>query len=615
MASAVSSEEAAPASSRRTLVTKEQIQHYDRWKFIHHDHLKPREIRLFKLRGPSTDDPKRYEWEWIHISLDNLSVPYTAFSYTWGDPTPCSMMFLPNDQIIAISKSVDHILLYIVEENMQDYFWIDATCICQTNLEEKSAQVRVMDEIYSSAAAVVVHLGSPAHDSDMAMRFIPALYDTFERLEGLGIAIENHTFREPAEEDKLCQWPSAKWIALRRLLERDWFQRIWIVQEVVMGTNVVLVCGTQSVAWIAFAKAIRSLMTNGLSYLLSLESSGAPGSLASIDRINNLRVARRRGSPISLQALLLEFISFNATDPRDMVYALLSLANDGSSSVLDPDYSIPVQTTFIKSARHIMQKSESSALLHAAGIGYSRRVNDLPSWVPDFSLTRGGGFISNFLVNSKYKASGDTRGSIHRDLGSNRIALKGILIDKLSALSSMPKPDVPYHDWINSIAKMINSLQPNSSAESNHEIFWRTIIANRTHLREPATTEHADYYTSYITLMHMKAGEAANEDTDLEALSKTIQESSLFQMALNVNLSGRQAFITHGGRAGLTSPETLEGDLVCIILGATTPFILREDIVRDGEQCMYRLVGESYVHGLMDGKGLELGPVQDIVLT
>ena len=259
------------------MVTAEYIELFDPWKSFHHTHLGAREIRLFRFAGHSEDDPKRFEWECIHVPLDDLPVPYKTFSYTWGDPAPCSMMFLSKDYYIAITKSVEELLVYVAEKEMLEYFWVDALCICQTDLEEKCSQVRMMGEIYASAASVIISLGSPSSDSNTAMLFIPALYDASQRSKDLGKPATIDTFINPAKEDKECYWLSEKWIALYNLLERAWFQRVWVVQEVVMSAEVILICGNQLVKWNVFATSIRKLLTNGLSHLLSLKSTDIPG--------------------------------------------------------------------------------------------------------------------------------------------------------------------------------------------------------------------------------------------------------------------------------------------------------------------------------------------------
>jgi hypothetical protein len=49
---------------------------------------------------------------------------------------------------------------------------------------------------------------------------------------------------------------------------------------------------------------------------------------------------------------------------------------------------------------------------------------------------------------------------------------------------------------------------------------------------------------------------------------------------------------------GLAPINACEGDLICLLLSGKVPFLLRPN----GDE--YELVGECYVHGLMDGEGL-----------
>lgn len=62
---------------------------------------------------------------------------------------------------------------------------------------------------------------------------------------------------------------------------------------------------------------------------------------------------------------------------------------------------------------------------------------------------------------------------------------------------------------------------------------------------------------------------------------------------------------------GLAPKEAEEGDLVCILFGCTVPVILRP-IEGLG---LYKLVGESYVHGVMDGEAMISSEVVDEMKT
>jgi hypothetical protein len=64
--------------------------------------------------------------------------------------------------------------------------------------------------------------------------------------------------------------------------------------------------------------------------------------------------------------------------------------------------------------------------------------------------------------------------------------------------------------------------------------------------------------------------------------------------------SKRNVFVTEKGVLGLGPGELQIGDLVVIMLGARMPFVLREE--GDGQ---WKLIGECYCHGFMNGELLE----------
>ena len=64
---------------------------------------------------------------------------------------------------------------------------------------------------------------------------------------------------------------------------------------------------------------------------------------------------------------------------------------------------------------------------------------------------------------------------------------------------------------------------------------------------------------------------------------------------------------------------THKNDLLCIVIGAMTPFLLRpvenDRLDKAVTNQRYRLVGECYVQGLMKGEELNMGRRQDCVLV
>jgi hypothetical protein len=66
--------------------------------------------------------------------------------------------------------------------------------------------------------------------------------------------------------------------------------------------------------------------------------------------------------------------------------------------------------------------------------------------------------------------------------------------------------------------------------------------------------------------------------------------------------NGRRPFVTKGSYLGLGPKDMQSGDVVVIVSGAEVPLILRE-----APEGGYKLVGEAYVDGVMDGEALDMG--------
>lgn len=77
-----------------------------------------------------------------------------------------------------------------------------------------------------------------------------------------------------------------------------------------------------------------------------------------------------------------------------------------------------------------------------------------------------------------------------------------------------------------------------------------------------------------------------------------------FKAAFDVICVGNKFCVTKEGRMGLVPPGSEVGDVVVIFEGASTPYLLRRAVSEEGELC-WNLVGEGYIHGVMEGEGFE----------
>ena len=91
------------------------------------------------------------------------------------------------------------------------------------------------------------------------------------------------------------------------------------------------------------------------------------------------------------------------------------------------------------------------------------------------------------------------------------------------------------------------------------------------------------------------AAKNAEEDRNIEAL--TFDEINFLDELQNIVLEKR-LLVTETGYIGMAPFEARKGDMVCLLLGCRVPVVLR----KFGEG--YQLIGDVYVHGIMNGEAL-----------
>ncbi|KAH6723805.1 heterokaryon incompatibility, partial [Leptodontidium sp. MPI-SDFR-AT-0119] len=175
---------------------------------------------------------------------------YIALSYTWGDPGATVPIFLDDKQYpvtLNLHSFLQHaqsilsaILPYFpAGEDVTTYsdrlflnFWIDAICIDQNNTQERSAQVARMREIYSKAISPLIWLGVanlPTSDANGVIDLIRDIRVIVEpHLQG---NIEWSDVVEKITPESFLTSRIESVREFRKLVGRDWFSRIWIIQE------------------------------------------------------------------------------------------------------------------------------------------------------------------------------------------------------------------------------------------------------------------------------------------------------------------------------------------------------------------------------------------------
>lgn len=311
-------------------------------------------IRLLRLlRGTEPSVECEIFQAYLDTTRDDL-IPYEALSYTWGGTERAA-----NVQIDAknynVTENLYLALLHLRLPYEDRLLWVDAICIDQSNLRERGHQVGQMGEIYSLASRVLVWLGHGTEETDMFL-------DSLKELERQGIrswsladprwpeiwsSLQSYLKRQQPEIE---QRQSA---ALKSLLKRPWFKRVWILQEVANAKRATICCGRKSISAHSFALA-PSLLKVQLEAHCQAVLDIFPGH----SRDNSWWNAHR-----DLYTLLRKFSDSHASDPRDKIFALLGICSDSDKpDSLVADYTKTLCQVMSQTAMFIFKQPVRSRL-------------------------------------------------------------------------------------------------------------------------------------------------------------------------------------------------------------------------------------------------------------
>ncbi|KAH8589759.1 heterokaryon incompatibility protein-domain-containing protein [Bisporella sp. PMI_857] len=314
------------------------------------------DIRLLYLL-PSVDGEGDIQCKLEHRSLDK-NATYSALSYVWGNPEPAKAITL-NGNPQSVTPNLFAALRRLRHTTETMCLWIDALCINQGDNQERSSQVEQMGKIYETAEVVLMWLGEEENNSNLAMELIQLLYTTVRK--------EGRAVFEPERFDRLKDLLSnisfeQHWLALGHLFKRPYWSRVWIIQEVLLTNHALLSCGVSKSNWDNLMQILYLLSKSSFSYLLPaakdilLNPASLPISLAT------MHARRTMGERMSFLDGLVLYRNRLATDPRDHVYAILSLVEH---SDFKPDYNKPLFTLYREVAKFMIKMHESLDILSA----------------------------------------------------------------------------------------------------------------------------------------------------------------------------------------------------------------------------------------------------------
>ena len=325
-------------------------------------------IRILKIL-PSKNESEEIRCELVDHSLGDR-LEYEALSYTWGTPGPEPRKYIRLDaHHFQVHENLSAALHRLREYWKPRLIWIDAICINQEDVREREQQILLMRQIYGQAQRVVVWLGEAGLGEDLAVQSI--LRTAFSLvLSTKTWKIERKFGLIKGLKNRMSRGMGGEWIPnalikgeVAQLLDRKWWRRVWIIQEVVVAQKVVIMWGRSHVPW----ETLERRMREGIYSLRGPEdryvSRTKEGSVVARFQFPDtnyvsLRTLRDKWQAQqwdqSLYNLLYTFRRYECTKHSDRVYAFIGLAKDAKDIDIQPDYSSPTATVFTSVARSLI---------------------------------------------------------------------------------------------------------------------------------------------------------------------------------------------------------------------------------------------------------------------
>jgi hypothetical protein len=566
------------------------------------------------------------EEEVIHCALRHVSLDsepnFEALSYVWGDPEDVQYIICDGCKLNITANLGQALRAFRPEaDESVRVLWIDAIAINQQDLEERSAQVQLMDTIYGLATSVPIWLGPADDETKEAYDMIAQISTAFKRICVTPEYIEA-TRRGDKFSIKDFNIPDANeggWPSLTKLLQRPWFDRVWVLQEAILAQKALIKCGN-------FTEDLRSLEMVLISLYRTSEWHHSfltwnsryymfEANIKSTMQLRKIRAEKQyedlREEKFELYSLVQEARHREATNPRDKIYSMLGLASDLHTYPLRPDYTLPVSRVYTDfTRRRIQQSGNLACFLDLASFGHRREELTIPSWVADWRAAPVSREIflkrkKPFCASLSSTANIGSSSTKHQD-DAMLLSLRGLHLTTVVERSNGSYPEIfEKHivgDFYSKTGERLDSLTLFSHLGTKDlypnyfEVVeeFENVSSQEMSSQEQETAMLALLQNPYIHPPH----------SELDAGHGKFNFFSINYMS--------DVFVSNDGYVGTSDGWTKAGDEIWLLEGADRPYTLRRN-----EHGMHIIVEEVFVHGVMYGEAWPSaeGRLQEVVLA
>jgi hypothetical protein len=379
---------------------------------------------------------------------------------------------------------------------------------------------------------------------------------------------------------------SELWRGFNDIVNRRWWTRVWVVQEVIAANSALLICSKNCIDYNDFLLWYRLLVND-----YAQNASGVFNSLGlAYDHLFAVRRALQPDRAYEQTEAFLQVASgaraLIASNPRDNVFGVLGLSDKFKPLVPSPDYNKTTTEIFTDVAISLLNLTKSlSVLEHATS---TTPVTDHPSWVPYWSNPP----VIYFPLHTAYCASKTSKAVFTISSDSRELRVKGKFFDVIEKLQLA---DPGAYAPVSSFRKRIDvyriscatgfSLTKYPTGESVGEALWRSLCWDKGYESSyPAPDELVHSFREWYRVL--------TSSNTLEAVKEELAKTSFLEI-----ISSRSPICTTASGYLAAVPCTSEvGDCIALLAGGRLPFVLRPT----GDH--YCFIGPCYVHGIMNGE-------------
>lgn len=539
-----------------------------------------------------------------HASLDDSELEYYALSYTWEGERTASMSI--DDKSVRITVNLERALRRlrtnllsccnvmctcradgplagVVETTFTwpALLWVDAVCINQDDIQERNKQVQQMRDIYGGAKEVVVWLGEEFDGTVSAIRLLYGFADLYMYPVEDARKLLSHVIQSEHFQDA--------WIALGKFLHQSWWNRIWVIQEIVMARKATMICGEWAICWEDVRKASLCFRLCSIYIDEVMEATCLSGQPSYFEDFmsgqTNLNVMQMlklfMGSNMISPgqdvfcSLLQTARNFSATDPRDKIYGLFGICErPGANHGLQVNYGLGVCELYMQTAKCIYELSNTLDFLGLVERQNSQNPHrsadnlNLPSWTPDWTVPTNMRSLLGEGVKPKKRSiqnpnprgfpehfsfSGNSTASCKFNLHEKTLTVTGFVVDTIENIESRLKD-------------LDSRISLEGATRYGPRICWR-----------PPSPEEAfvwdDFWQSRLDLRHPHK-EQVTDNPDVVTECTASDDSANWSSVPRLDLL---CFASKARRLlGLADSEIQHGDSICALFGAKVPYILRK---------------------------------------